>query len=465
MIVQGLRRIRSVLLAGAALSLLAGAAAVVILPPVAAHAQAQVSLEFREALEPFGQWVPHRRWGEVWVPSGLPRDWRPYTEGRWVYTDEWGWYWVSDEPFGWIVYHYGRWVFDDSLGWLWLPSEEWGPAWVSWRRGGGYAGWAALPPDEIVEEVYENPNPRVWTFVPAAAVAAPRIRTVMLPPPRVKQFFSRTVVVNRTFVVRERGPEFAVNPGIPPAYIAAASRRPIRAVEIRPQVLAGTRGVSGAVEVRSDEVREYWRERRSRPDVRPGRGPMEDRFRPVVRETQTTIAPARVVPPPQRLEPAGQGRLGDRPPRAAQTVPGGAPAELVHPPGGGRTGTPTVDDNRPRPRPGAITPGGQQPPDQPPRARPGAITPSAQPPGQATPAQPAPPAGPPGAGSAQPPRQPSAPAAPAGPIRRFEDRRPPPPANTPPPPAVQRPAPPSPPSPPAVQRPPAPPPPAVQRPV
>src|SRR5215216_6829642 len=161
MIVQGLRRIRSVLLAGAALSLLAGAAAVVILPPVAAHAQAQVSLEFREALEPFGQWVPHRRWGEVWVPSGLPRDWRPYTEGRWVYTDEWGWYWVSDEPFGWIVYHYGRWVFDEGFGWLWVPtSEDWGPAWVSWRRGGGYAGWAPLPPDEIVDEViYEAPSP------------------------------------------------------------------------------------------------------------------------------------------------------------------------------------------------------------------------------------------------------------------------------------------------------------------
>jgi uncharacterized protein YraI len=36
---------------------------------------------------------------------------RPYTVGRWVFTDRYGWMWASSEPFGWATYHYGRWGF------------------------------------------------------------------------------------------------------------------------------------------------------------------------------------------------------------------------------------------------------------------------------------------------------------------------------------------------------------------
>ena len=71
--------------------------------------------------------------------------------GHWVYTDEWGWYWVSDDDeddWGWVTYHYGRWAFDRRLGWFWVPGDEWAPAWVDWRYGGDYVGWAPLPPDD-----------------------------------------------------------------------------------------------------------------------------------------------------------------------------------------------------------------------------------------------------------------------------------------------------------------------------
>src|SRR5262249_23599259 len=44
------------------------------------------------------------------------------------------------------VFHYGRWIFDASHGWVWVPGKEWAPAWVSWRDGSGYIGWAPLPP-------------------------------------------------------------------------------------------------------------------------------------------------------------------------------------------------------------------------------------------------------------------------------------------------------------------------------
>jgi len=100
---------------------------------------------FYERLAPYGEWIEHRSHGWVWSPYGISTSWRPYEAGRWVYTD-YGWTWVSDEPYGWAVYHYGRWYYDPYYGWLWVPGHEWGPAWVEWRQGGGYVGWAPLPP-------------------------------------------------------------------------------------------------------------------------------------------------------------------------------------------------------------------------------------------------------------------------------------------------------------------------------
>ena len=53
-----------------------------------------------------------------WQPWATVQDahWRPYTLGRWAYTDD-GWTWISDEPFGWITYHYGRWMRTRNLNW------------------------------------------------------------------------------------------------------------------------------------------------------------------------------------------------------------------------------------------------------------------------------------------------------------------------------------------------------------
>ena len=123
-----------------------------------------VSVDFRTGLDPYGRWHRHSRWGEVWIPSRVDRDWRPYKIGRWIYTEDWGWYWASDEDFGWIVYHYGRWVFDLDLGWV-GASKGVGAAWVQWRGGSQYVGWAPLPPDEIVVEYRDEPD--VWVFVRA----------------------------------------------------------------------------------------------------------------------------------------------------------------------------------------------------------------------------------------------------------------------------------------------------------
>jgi hypothetical protein len=95
-----------------------------------------------------GTWIEIGFGTTVWKPAFTKRDWQPYSNGRWIFTD-YGWYWDSYEIFGEIVYHYGRWFYDDFYGWLWIPDYEWAPAWVEWRYDDDYIGWAPLSPYAI----------------------------------------------------------------------------------------------------------------------------------------------------------------------------------------------------------------------------------------------------------------------------------------------------------------------------
>ncbi len=100
---------------------------------------------FYTTLSPHGEWIEIEHGFHVWRPFNVSYRWRPYLIGRWIWTD-YGWYWMSREPFGWITYHYGRWYYDDYYGWVWVPDDVWGPAWVEWRYSDDYIGWAPLPP-------------------------------------------------------------------------------------------------------------------------------------------------------------------------------------------------------------------------------------------------------------------------------------------------------------------------------
>ena len=73
----------------------------------------------------------------MFVPS--TQNYVPYSNGYWKYTD-YGLLWVSNDPFGWATDHYGRWVYLNR--WVWAPDLTWGPAWVTWRAGDGWIGWA-----------------------------------------------------------------------------------------------------------------------------------------------------------------------------------------------------------------------------------------------------------------------------------------------------------------------------------
>ncbi len=125
---------------------------------------------FYDQLSRYGTWVEHPDYQFVFIPNDVGQGWRPYQEGRWVWTDQYGWYWESYEPFGWATYHYGRWGYDPSYGWFWVPGDTWSPAWVTWRKGGGRTGWAPVAPDRPGYAVgqpayYAPPVQESWVFV------------------------------------------------------------------------------------------------------------------------------------------------------------------------------------------------------------------------------------------------------------------------------------------------------------
>jgi Family of unknown function (DUF6600) len=162
----------SVAAATIALTVPVPTANIALYPPAQAATNISISIgTFYDDLAPYGSWVYYED-DYVFVPSRIPRHWRPYTIGHWVYTREFGWLWVSDEPFGWAAYHYGRWGYSDEIGWFWLPGRRWAPAWVSWRRSRGYVVWAPIPPrysddDFSIEIVISDIPDDYWIAVPS----------------------------------------------------------------------------------------------------------------------------------------------------------------------------------------------------------------------------------------------------------------------------------------------------------
>ena len=118
---------------------------------------------FYDELAPYGQWIDDPYYGNVFVPA-VGNDFRPYaSDGYWAST-EYGNMWVSDQPWSWACYHYGRWTYNEYYGWIWIPGYKWAPAWVSWRSGGGFYGWAPLGPGVRIGVSYDYPE-SYWVFV------------------------------------------------------------------------------------------------------------------------------------------------------------------------------------------------------------------------------------------------------------------------------------------------------------
>lgn len=147
---------------------------------------------FYDRLAPYGSWI-ELRGDYVWVPTRVSRDWRPYERGRWVDTDQYGWLWVSDEPFGWATYHYGRWGYSKRVGWFWVPGTRWAPAWVAWRNSRDHVAWAPLPPEErsgpsITINISQVPT-YYWQVVPTRSFLSNNLSTVIIRDRRRTQSF------------------------------------------------------------------------------------------------------------------------------------------------------------------------------------------------------------------------------------------------------------------------------------
>lgn len=158
---------------------------------------------FYDELSPYGRWVEYPEYGYVWVPDAGP-DFQPYsTNGHWVWTDDYEWMWVSDYDWGWAPFHYGRWFEDDYYGWVWVPGYEWSPAWVAWRDGGDYYGWAPLRPGINISVNFNigsyNPPYNYWCFVPRRYIASPRIYDYYLDRRQNVTVINYTTVINNYY--------------------------------------------------------------------------------------------------------------------------------------------------------------------------------------------------------------------------------------------------------------------------
>ncbi|MBC7616780.1 MAG: hypothetical protein H7202_12015 [Pedobacter sp.] len=163
-----------------------------------------ISLQvFYDEMAPYGDWVNNPDYGYVWRPN-VGRDFKPYyTNGHWVMT-EYGNTWVSNYDWGWAPFHYGRWFYDDYDGWVWAPDTEWGPAWVNWRSGGGYYGWAPLAPRISINinlgRRYYVPD-NYWVFVPQRCIYYPSYSRYWEPRRNV-YIVQNTTIINNIYTNR-----------------------------------------------------------------------------------------------------------------------------------------------------------------------------------------------------------------------------------------------------------------------
>jgi hypothetical protein len=253
---------------------------------VSIHAQD----DFYAPLSAHGAWIEVGSYGRCWRPASVAVEWRPYCEGHWVWTDC-GWYWASDEPWGWACYHYGYWVRDPVQAWIWVPGVEWGPAWVSWRVGGGYIGWAPLPPPHVsVAVAFGGP---AFVFVETTRFHEP------VQPSRV--IVNNTTIINRTTVINNikretrtvgaAGPQkVVVNEGPGVDVVQKATGDKVKRVSIQE---------AASQTPAPPELTRGRNEPRSTP--KPSVAPLE----------QPRLTPERTVTPDEKLEPAAKGTVPD----------------------------------------------------------------------------------------------------------------------------------------------------------
>lgn len=201
-----------------------------------------VSLQqFYDELSPYGTWIQDPQYGYVWRPDVDQADFRPYyTNGRWAMTD-YGNTWVSNYEWGWAPFHYGRWVADAYNRWLWIPGTTWGPAWVDWRSGGGYYGWAPMAPLISINinfgRRYVRPD-YCWSFIPQSQIyysSYPRYRSY-----NNVRIIYKTKIINNTYVNNHN----TYNTGPRPEEIRRATNQDVKVYQLARNTRVEAQGIN-----------------------------------------------------------------------------------------------------------------------------------------------------------------------------------------------------------------------------
>jgi Family of unknown function (DUF6600) len=233
---------------------------------------------FYNELAPYGEWISVTPYGWVWAPYDIGPGWRPYTDGNWVYSD-FGWTFVSPVDWGWAAYHYGRWTFNPEYGWVWVPGNVWGPAWVAWRNGGGYLGWAPLPPEVGWSagfgldfggfDIDARIGPYAWAFCGLADIDRPALGPYLVNPARNVTLIRMTKNVTHYTIINNK----IVNNNVPISEIEKVSGRRISRYTLADQTVSekGHRAQASGNELRM--------------------------FRPAISAQKTTAVPKNVLPP------------------------------------------------------------------------------------------------------------------------------------------------------------------------
>ena len=195
----------------------------------ASPAHAAVSFDFFYSnLSPHGTWLVSAQYGRVWQPGVYRAGWNPYYDGHWVYADV-GWTWVSDYDWGDVAYHYGTWYPDAALGWVWVPGYVWAPAWVVFRTGPDYIGWAPVAPGFSVGASFSSGGyGGPFVYVSAGHFCDRRVSRYVVPEVEARTIVNQTRIVNNLSIENN----IVVNRGPDPRVIERASGRPIRTVTI-----------------------------------------------------------------------------------------------------------------------------------------------------------------------------------------------------------------------------------------
>jgi hypothetical protein len=193
---------------------------------------------FEEELAEHGRWIDTPEYGRVWVPA-VDQNFQPYaTNGHWVVTN-YGNTWISDYSWGWATFHYGRWYRDSHWGWAWVPGRVWGPAWVSWRSGDGYYGWAPLSPSVSINiniPIYS------WTYVRQEYITSPQVRNYYIYGSQVANIHRNTTIVRNNYRINNRTYVY----GPRPQEIEAVTNRRVEVYRVDRQSQPGRSTINGS---------------------------------------------------------------------------------------------------------------------------------------------------------------------------------------------------------------------------